>query len=411
MSVLIIGAGLGGLCLAQALKKHHIPFKLFEKDGQRDFRAQGYRVRISGEGVLALQYALTPDLWALFEKSSAEFDPMGVRLDAITGNQLDPATTAALGAGPRPAVDGRPQPFSVDRKTFRAVLLTGLEEGKEVFFGKQLTHYEVHDGRVRAHFSDGTVEEGALLVGADGLRSQVRRQLLPQCPLIDTQMRIVYGKTPLTAEFERRFVPVALRGMAIALDRADEAAPKTLLFEPMRFRRDDAEDLQVKLPDDYVYWVFAAHRDLVPLPDEQTLRLDHEQSAQLPLTMTQKWHPSIRALFEAQDVSQTSTLRISSVQPDLPPWEPSRRVTLLGDAIHVMPPTGGVGANTALRDAADLARRIVEIGGVDKVDAKLIGEYEDTLRSFARTAVAWSWQGGRRAFGLKPVEDCAALEL
>lgn len=35
MSVLIVGAGPGGFCLAQAPKKRHIPFKLFEKDGQR----------------------------------------------------------------------------------------------------------------------------------------------------------------------------------------------------------------------------------------------------------------------------------------------------------------------------------------------------------------------------------------
>jgi cation diffusion facilitator CzcD-associated flavoprotein CzcO len=42
----IIGAGLGGLCLAQALQKHGVAFDVYEKDVSPYSRAQGYRLRI-----------------------------------------------------------------------------------------------------------------------------------------------------------------------------------------------------------------------------------------------------------------------------------------------------------------------------------------------------------------------------
>jgi 2-polyprenyl-6-methoxyphenol hydroxylase-like FAD-dependent oxidoreductase len=70
-----------------------------------------------------------------------------------------------------------------------------------------------------------------------------------------------------------------------------------------------------------------------------------------------------------------------------------------------------MGANTALRDAADLARRISLAGGVDGVDQAVIGDYEASLREFARTAIEQSWQGGMKSFGLKPIEQCQRIAL
>jgi 2-polyprenyl-6-methoxyphenol hydroxylase-like FAD-dependent oxidoreductase len=163
-TILIIGAGLGGLAFAQALKKHNIPFHVFEKDEQRCFRAQGYRLRISSDGILALQYALTPDLWSLFERTAAEYDPRatGARLNAVTG---EPLPAAALGGGPAP-MHSNLQPYTVDRTTLRETLLTGLQEN--ISFGKAFMNYEITDNVVAATFSDGTVEQGALLSPEEG---------------------------------------------------------------------------------------------------------------------------------------------------------------------------------------------------------------------------------------------------
>jgi 2-polyprenyl-6-methoxyphenol hydroxylase-like FAD-dependent oxidoreductase len=63
------------------------------------------------------------------------------------------------------------------------------------------------------------------------------------------------------------------------------------------------------------------------------------------------------------------------------PWTPSR-VTLIGDAAHAMLPTLGLGANLALRDAANLRDQLSAAGRgeVDLITA--IGTYEHDMRDY-----------------------------
>jgi 2-polyprenyl-6-methoxyphenol hydroxylase-like FAD-dependent oxidoreductase len=78
------------------------------------------------------------------------------------------------------------------------------------------------------------------------------------------------------------------------------------------------------------------------------------------------------------DVDETFLVRIRT-SPVLEPW-PATRVTVLGDAIHAMSPAGGSGANTALRDAAELCRALTEAGPGDLAAA--VGRYEDRMRDY-----------------------------
>jgi 2-polyprenyl-6-methoxyphenol hydroxylase-like FAD-dependent oxidoreductase len=400
--VLIAGAGLGGLCLAQALKKHAIPFKIFERDFKRDFRAQGYRLRISEGGIIGLQYALTPEVWSLFDKTSAEF------LGAAHGGRFNVLTAEPLpaGGGPPAGAHGQMQPYTVDRTTMREVLLTNLESN--IHYGKCVSRFETHDDRVTAYFSDGTSESGSLLVGADGLNSSIRRQLLPGYPFLDSGSRIIYGKSPITSALEAEIPANLLGGMVFLSEDTTHGVPKTMLLEAIRFPQGRSIE-HIELPPDYFYWVLLLRKEHFSLPDTKLLSLSNEESADLALSLTEKWHPSIKAVVKHQDRTQTSTLRIASVDPKIPDWQPSERVTLLGDAIHAMPPTGGLGVNTALRDASDLARRITKARDNQEDLAGIVGEYERNLREYARKPLAMSWGAGGRTFGLRPADQCERL--
>ena len=71
----------------------------------------------------------------------------------------------------------------------------------------------------------------------------------------------------------------------------------------------------------------------------------------------------------------------------VPLW-PTTAVTVLGDAIHVVPPTGGIGASTAIRDAGNL---VAELDGLPRSDGEVdrarllqaVRRYEDTMRGYA----------------------------
>jgi len=87
-----------------------------------------------------------------------------------------------------------------------------------------------------------------------------------------------------------------------------------------------------------------------------------------------------------------------SIQTSAPiePWA-ATNVTLLGDAVHTMTPLQGIGGNTALRDAALLCRKLVEVdhGRLELLPA--IGQYEAEMRHYGFEAVRASLQTAQYA--------------
>ena len=396
MPILICGAGISGLALAQALSKKGIPFRVFERDPTLNFRAQGYRVRINGDGIAALTEALSPELYSLLVSRCA-YCSAGIRpnthLNALNGQDFE------MKIGPPPT--GDVQPLNADRNVLRHVLIDGLEDN--VQFGKEFSSYAMTDRGVKVYFADGSEQEGCLLVGADGAFSRIRRQFLPELQLFDTEARWIFGKTTITTGFLDMFEERALNGMTLVQDRS-ELIPISLLLEPMRFKRDE---LNRHVPEDYVYWALVSRKDNFDISDDDLMKLSPEEVANLAKTITANWDPSFHALFTFQDTSRTSLLRVATVKPDIPLWKASSRVTLIGDAIHAMSPTSAAGATTALRDAAFLAQTLSE-GGMNTAS---IHKYEAAMRAYAGEVIRGSVMGGKWLFGMQSFDKLPPLAM
>ncbi|MER6951073.1 NAD(P)/FAD-dependent oxidoreductase [Nonomuraea sp. NPDC000554] len=390
--VLIIGAGTGGLCLAQGLKRAGVSVAVYERDRTWRDGLQGYRVGIDADGKRALKANLSPELYETFVATCAQRPRYG--------NQMTKDKKVLFSAGPellseedRPSEDELDE--SVSRMTLRQVLLTGVED--VVTFDKTFSHYEQHaDGTVTAYFADGTSATGDLLIGADGANSRVRGQYLPHARLVDTGLVGITGKTPLTDETRGLLPQRMIEGVSMV--HGDKGS--MCIFHVMQFKWDTRGELKDGIGGtdadairnwpgllydnsrDYIMWGFAAADTWLP---ESVLRMRGQEVQQVVLDLTRNWHPDLRRIFALGDPSSSFPLAIRTSEP-IDPW-PTTNVSLIGDAIHTMTPGRGVGANTALRDARLLTRLLVQAARGEAPLLDAVHRYETTMTGYAWDAV------------------------
>lgn len=66
LKAIVAGGGIGGLTLAQGLRKAGVDVALYERDRTRSDRLQGYRIHINPTGDQALRECLTPTLYQAY---------------------------------------------------------------------------------------------------------------------------------------------------------------------------------------------------------------------------------------------------------------------------------------------------------------------------------------------------------
>ncbi|HEX4717545.1 MAG TPA: NAD(P)/FAD-dependent oxidoreductase [Thermoleophilaceae bacterium] len=379
MHVLIAGGGLSGLCLAQGLKRAGISCAVYERDVDMRRKA-GYRITINGDGGNALEACLPDDLFELYLEVSRNTPPR--RMSVVVDSQCNELSTAPHFGAPN---EGERPHTAIHRRTLRQILAARL--GDTLHRDANVVGFERAGDAIRLKLDDGSSAEGDVLVGADGVHSAIRRDLMPDVEVIDTGVRGLglFARTPLTPEIHDALPPILLDGFVIAVDPATGVTLAMGGMDPRRPPQDAAAaiapDVQLDPHEPYMMLTGGIKPGTqIPAPgdwDEDTPRQMHEHV----IEATSGFHPAIRGLVERIERESLFSANFLRLDPT-PPWEPSN-VTLMGDAIHAMLPTMGMGGNTSLRDAAVLREKLAAADGGELDLVAAIGEYEDDMRAFA----------------------------
>jgi 2-polyprenyl-6-methoxyphenol hydroxylase-like FAD-dependent oxidoreductase len=340
--VTIIGAGLGGLTLARVLHVHGIAATIYEAEASADARAQGGMLDIhEHNGQLALKAA------GLFEKFLEIIHPGGqaTRILDKHGNVLLDEPDDGTG--------GRPE---VPRGELRRILLNALPAGT-VRWGHKLTAATpLGSGRHTLTFADGSTATTDLLVGADGAWSRVR-------PLLSEAIPAYVG----TSFIETYLYDADTRHKASA-----KAVGGGALFAVAPGRGILAHHEPHGVLHTYV---------ALSEPKDWIDSIDFSDPVAAVARVTEEfdgWAPELIALLT--DAETAPVLRTLHALPIEHRWDRVPGVTLLGDAAHLMIPSGE-GANLAMFDGAELGQSIAANPG--DVEAALLA-YEKDL--FPRSA-------------------------
>ena len=379
--VMIIGAGTGGLCLAQGLKADGIAVEVFERERTPADRQGGYKLTISPTGNRALRECLPQSVFQKLVQSSARAS----RRVSFLDERLKPLLTIDLPNTDLGSVDcARP----ISRIALREVLLQGLDD--IVHFGKKFVGFDDgSEGRAIARFEDGTTATGDLLVGADGANSYVRARLLPYTRRAETGIMSVSGKIGLNEQVR------AVAPRAIFCGPTLMLGPKGcfLFANAMEYADTDAstpgsrlEAKSCSVPssdrEEYIMWGFSAQREKFG-PGLNGDTLGPEALKTMVLTLMKDWDAGLRWIV--QNSSPISAFPVKTSVP-VPAWE-TRNVTLLGDALHNMTPFRGMGANAALRDAAALRRVLVSVVRGESPLLESLASYEREMIEYGFRAV------------------------
>jgi len=261
-------------------------------------------------------------------------------------------------------------------------LLRGAFPAERYHFGHSLAGVDETAQRVAAHFTNGAAAEGELLIAADGIRSSVRAQLLPQARPAHAgyvAWRGLADEQSLTPAAHRDLFPrfgfsLAAREQMLGYPVAGftrSTRPGERCYNFVWYR--PASETE-GLPDICTDIHGRRHDMSVPPPlirkdvvDAVRQAADDFLSPQFAEVVRQAPQPFFQAIFDLQSEHMAFG-----------------RIALLGDAAFVARPHCGMGVTKAAGDAMTLAS---ELAAGDEVPAAL-SRYDTSRRRFGAAVVA-----------------------
>ncbi|WP_052506345.1 FAD-dependent oxidoreductase [Mycolicibacterium llatzerense] len=335
---IVVGAGLGGLAAAIALRRggHHA----IVVDKTRELGEVGGPLGISPPTLRLFEEWGMLDEFNQISSATRYFEThdQAGHVESVA----DYAAAPDIGSehGRFGYADAELSPRTVHRADLHALMVAHLGRD-QVRLRHRLTGLVEHDDHVALTFADGAVLRTPLVIGADGLRSTVRT--------LFSDDEINYCGSVIF----RAVSPVnCLDGRPNDRLRSWHSAnyAKHVIAVPVRAGHQVAVDATLGVDEPPLH-LWSARADLAALArqfdDFEPVVGRLIRGATGPVYM----HP----VYDRDPIARWTTARIA----------------LLGDAAHPMTPFGGQGANQAIQDGAELARQLADAEDCDVAAALL----------------------------------------
>ncbi len=342
--ILIVGGGIAGLTLGYWLKHHGEQPTIIEQAAQR--RDEGYGIDFSGSG------------WDVAQRMGilAELEDRQIQVEALVLKNSHGQTV--LNQALAPLRQALPHPMlHLMRPELEAVLANALPADLPVRYATTIVDLHQYAEYVEVRFNDSSMAQFDLVIGADGIHSQVRQ--------------LVFGDEsqfthPLGYTFATFNVP----------QDENYAANATMLIEPQR----QATIYPDRRGGFLMMLAYRSKQTRLPAPDQRKAMLQTEYRNAgwlVPRLIDSINHESA---FYCDVISQIR----------MPSWSQGR-VALVADAAHCLTLISGQGAATAMGGAYVLAEELAKTA-----DHRLAFQaYEQRMRPFVERK-----QAGARRFAL-----------
>lgn len=348
-NIAIVGGGPGGLTLARLLQSKGAEVKVYERDYNSKARVQGAIVDLHfGSGLKAIEAAGLLETFKTHYMEGADKFRILDKHATIRYDEHNESDKTTFG-------DEQFRP-EIDRGALRYILLNALKPGT-VIWDSQFKSMTLVKDQWKLEFKNGTTAIADIVIGADGARSKIR-------PYVTDIMPQYAGVTIIQGEIDdpEKACPEmnALAGKANMSAFGDD---KTITIQP---RGDGGITFYVsaKQPEN---WLGSAGIDFSN-PMEVNAFLAR---------FLEGWHPLFFSLFNACTDFRPRPLTCIPLDQT---WEAKPNITLIGDAAHIMPPSGE-GVNLAMLDALELCECLT---GNDYNNIQTaIAAYEKTMRTRA----------------------------
>ena len=310
MKAIIIGGGIGGLTTAIALQQQGIEFEIYEAAPE---------LKPVGAGIVMASNAMQ-----VFQRLGSEKKIMEAGHEVQHAFGVDEMFKIISGLD----VKGKVAPrygigsYAIHRGRLQQVLLSEID-GSKVYLNKRLERVEQSESKVKVVFQDGTSAEADIVIGADGIKSAVRKS--------------IFGDLPL-----RYSGQTCWRGMAKFNLPSDKKGNSYEMWGPKKGLR---FGFVPTAPDEVYFFTtfFTSEGGRDEGPNKEKLMQLFAPFGNLP-----------RQIIEATPEENIIRSDIHDLAP-IPQWW-NGRVVLLGDAAHATTPNLGQGGCQAVEDAFVLAR-------------------------------------------------------